>query len=336
MTLLFVTQKISQNDDDLGFVILWIKEFIRQGIDVKVICLEKGDFDSSFDVFSLGKEKGSCFWVRVFRFLKFVFTLKYDRVFIHMNPEYITLAGWFWFLKGTPVYLWYTHYKMHIHMFFAGVFCKRMFAATAQSMPQYNGSAKKIVTGHGIDFDFWIKNKEILTNNNNPKKLLSVHRLCRSKRVELGILALKYLPEDYSLTIYGRDVEKDYVKELHELINKESLENRVIFKGPTEPENLKDVYSSHRLMINMASETIDKTMLESMLFGIYPITTKANSFAIGLPVSIKKDVPKEIADFIISEKWKDYDVSYLDKIVKDNHSLSALIEKMNKYISLGE
>ena len=44
-TLLFITQKIHSNDDDLAFTILWIKEFIRQGIDVRVICLEKGDFD---------------------------------------------------------------------------------------------------------------------------------------------------------------------------------------------------------------------------------------------------------------------------------------------------
>ena len=58
MKLLFITQKIHQKDDDLAFVILWIKEFIRQGAEVEVICLEKREFDDSFPVHSLGKEKG--------------------------------------------------------------------------------------------------------------------------------------------------------------------------------------------------------------------------------------------------------------------------------------
>src|SRR3990167_4321772 len=129
-TLLFITQKIHQNDDDLGFVILWIKEFIKQGVDVRVICLEKGSFDGSFEVHSLGKELGygrvrrawRVFEVvftrsldgsievhslgkergygrarRAWRFLKLIFTLEYDRVFVHMNPEYFTLGGWYWF-----------------------------------------------------------------------------------------------------------------------------------------------------------------------------------------------------------------------------------------------
>ena len=74
--LLFITQKIHQNDDDLAFVILWVKQFIKQGVMVQVICLEKRDFDDSFPVYSLGKEMGygklRCVW----RFFKFIFGAK--------------------------------------------------------------------------------------------------------------------------------------------------------------------------------------------------------------------------------------------------------------------
>src|SRR3989344_528131 len=109
-TLLFITQKIHQDDDDLAFVILWIKEFIRQGVNVQVICLEKGDFsafggDTPFPVYSLGKELGYGKLRRALRFLKLIFTLKYNRVFVHMNPEYFTLGGWYWWLKRKPMYL---------------------------------------------------------------------------------------------------------------------------------------------------------------------------------------------------------------------------------------
>ncbi len=334
-TLLFITQKIHQNDDDLGFVILWIKEFIKQGVNVQVICLEKGDFDNSFPVYSLGKEMGYGKLRRVLRFLKFIFTLQYNRVFVHMNPEYFTLGGWYWRLKEIPMYLWYTHYAMHIHMRLSGWLCQRLFAATKQSLPQYEGSPKKIITGHGIDMNFWAAAAPSGENNNSPYKLLTVHRLCRSKRLELSILALKYLPGEYTLTIYGRDVEKDYVRELHQLVERESLQDRVKFMGPVPMFQLKDIYSHYRLMLNMASETIDKTMLEGMLFGLYPITTKANSEAIGLPISIHHDDPKAIGDFIIDKKWEQYGLPYLQNIISGRHSLPSLIKQMNQYIIPG-
>ncbi len=333
--LLFITQKIHQNDDDLAFVILWIKEFIKQDVDVQVICLEKGNFDNSFPVYSLGKEDGKGKIARILKFWKLIFSLKYNRVFIHMNPEYFTLGGWYWFIKRTPMYLWYTHYTMHIHMRLAGWFSSRMFAATKQSLPQYEGSPKKIITGHGIDLDFWLS-QGIVENKSSEFNLLTVHRLCRSKRLELVILALKYLPEQYNLTIYGRDVEKDYAQELRELVKKEKLENRVKFMGPVPMDKLREVYGKYRVMVNMASETIDKTMLEGMLFGLYPITTKGNSEAIGLSASIKNDDPKEIAEFILQKKWQEYNLKYLQNIVKEKHSLPALISKINKYVKDGK
>lgn len=335
--LLFITQKIHQNDDDLAFVILWIKEFLRQGVDVKVVCLQKGDFDDSFPVYSLGKEKGLGKIKRIMNFYKYIFTLDYNRVFVHMNPEYVTLGGWYWFLKRSPIYLWYTHYTMHIHLFITGILSSRMFAATKQSLPQYDKSPKKVILGHGIDVDFWLKETDISRGSDDETKynLLTVHRICRSKRLELAILALKYLPSPYNLTIYGRDVEKVYADELRVLVAKEQLEQRVKFMGPVPMHELKKVYPKHRLMINMASETIDKTMVEAMLFGIYPVTTKGNSEAIGLPASIQNDDPQEIADFIQAEKWKDYDTEYLRDIIKTKHSLPVLIANMNKYIKPG-
>jgi len=332
--LLFITQKIHKNDDDLAFTILWIQEFIRQGLDVEVICLEKRDFDDSFPVYSLGKEEGIGKIGRVFRFLKYIFTLKYDAVFVHMNPEYVTLGGWFWFLKRKPLYLWYTHYTMHIHLFLTGILSKRMFAATKQSLPQYDNSKKKVITGHGIDIDFWdIKNLE--KQEKKEKELLTVHRICRSKRLEIVIKALQFLDKDYTLTIYGRDVQKDYYQELQDLVKDLALEKRVRFMGPVPMEELKDVYYKHRLMLNMASETIDKTMLECMLFGLFPVTTAGNSKAIGLPIYPKNDTPEALAEFIQAAEWKKYGEAYLKNMVKEKHSLAALIQRMGDYIKNG-
>jgi glycosyltransferase involved in cell wall biosynthesis len=330
--LLFITQKIHEDDDDLAFVILWIKEFIRQGVDVEVMCLEKGSFDNSFPVHSLGKESGVGIIGRVLKFFRLIFTLKYDSVFIHMNPEYVTLGGWYWFLVRTPIYLWYTHYTMHIHLWLASKLCKKLFAATSQSMPQLSGSGKRIILGHGIDMDFWEENAPS-TNKSKVTELVSIHRLSRSKRLELVIKALSLCPQNYTLSVYGRAVDPDYLKELQELVRGLGLEGRVYFQGPVPMSQLKTIYPQYRLMLNMASETIDKTMLESMVFGVYPVTTPRNSQAIGLLVYPKDETPEEISKFILSEEWSLYNTSELREIVKKRHSLTVLIKKINEHIN---
>jgi glycosyltransferase involved in cell wall biosynthesis len=334
--ILFITQKIHQDDDDLAFVILWIKEFIRQGAEVQVICLQEGEHDNSFPVYSLGKENGCGKLKKTINFFRLIFKLDYNRVFVHMNPEYITLGGWYWFVKKIPIYLWYTHYKMHIHLWLSGIFCRRMFAATSQSLPQYNDNLKKVVTGHGIDVDYWFNNNSNIGVERDEFKLIAVHRLCRSKRLELGIRALKFLPDNFTLHVYGRDVEKDYVEELKELIKKENLGSRVMLAGPVPMGELKKIYPQYSLMINMASETIDKTMLEGMLFGLFPVTTPGNSKAIGLTVWPKSESPEELARFILAGEWKKFDKSYLVNVVKVNHSLTKLVEKMFNYIKIGD
>lgn len=333
--LLFITQRVNERDDDLAFVLLWVDEFIRQGLDVEVVCLNRGEFDNRFPVHSLGKELGYGKLRQVARFFRYIFSLKYDRVFVHMNPEYFTLAGWYWWLRGVPSYLWYTHYTMHVHLRLAGIFSKRMFAATPQSLPQYDQSPKKVVTGHGIDIAFWEKGRVTGENTSAPTRLVSIHRLSRSKRLEIGIRALKELSPDYTLDVYGRDVEPEYYAEIKEVVQKEGMESRVSMKGPLPMADLRTVYPRYRVMVNMAMETIDKTMLEGMLFGVYPVTTPANSIAIGLPVYPKDETPEAVAEFIRRESWRPFSGDYLSRIVEERHSLSALIAKMKYYIEKG-
>ena len=338
MRLLILTQKVDRNDDVLGFMHGWINEFAKKCEKITVICLKKGEVSlpANVKVLSLGKETVESRVKYLVNFYKYIFQERknYDAVFVHMNPEYFTLGGWWWFVTRKPMYLWYTHYTMHMHLRLAGWLCKRMFAATKQSLPQYDHTGKKVVTGHGIDVDFWLKGVKEETPQ-DYKKLLTVHRICRSKRFELVIKSLLHLDDEYTVTIYGRDVEKDYYAELQDLVKDLHLEKRVTFIGPVPMEALKQVYGKHRLMVNMASETIDKTMLECMLFGLYPVTTPGNSEAIGLPVYPKGETPEAIAKFITEKAWDEYNRDYLQQLVKDKHSLPALISKMGEFIKKG-
>jgi glycosyltransferase involved in cell wall biosynthesis len=339
MKLLFITQKLHGQD---AFAVQWINAFRARGYDVTVLCLEwrpediknvlGAEVDLSFTVHSLGKEKGTGKIGQILGFWKMITGLQYDRVFIHMTPVWGFFGAPIWLARRTPVYLWYTHYKMQIGLWLIGLYGKRMFCATPQSLPQYNRSPKKVVVGHGIDLAFWPQRKNVA---DDPKKLLVVHRLSRSKRLEIVLHALTQLP-GYTLDVYGIEAEKDYVAEMKALISALKLDDRVTFKGSAPAKDLADVYMHHHLILNMASETIDKTMLEAMTCGCYPVTTRGNAAAIGIPAAPENDTPEALAAFITRYGEKaPIGADEMYRVVEDRHSLAALVEKMDRYIRAG-
>lgn len=333
MKLLFITHKIHEQDDDFAFASLWVKEFIRQGFETEVICLEKGVHSGGFPAHSLGKESGAGRIKILLRFWKLIFTLKYDRVFVHMNPKWVMASAPYWWLKRIPAYLWYTHYTMHLPLKISHFLCKRLFCATPESMPQYDKDPKKVVTGHGVDLNFWSSMTVPARENRRPKTdLLSVHRICRSKRLRLAVEALKYLPPEYNLTVYGRVLEPDYFDEVKKFISESGLEERVKFMDSVPMPELRGIYSNYQIMVNMAPETIDKTVIEGMFAGLQPVTTRGNASAIGLP-DAPDDAPEAIADFILN--YNLLPAGELRKIARERHSLETLVKKMGEYIKAG-
>lgn len=339
MRLLFITQKLHQQD---VFALLWVRAFQRLGYDVTVLCLEnRTDLTAQTlgvdnlplpTIVSMGKERGSDKVVQVLIFWKAIRTLQYDRVFIHMSPVWGLLGAPVWILRRTPVYLWYTHYKMQAGLRLLGWYGKRLFCATAQSLPQYERSPKKIVTGHGIDLQYWPQRDN---QTKDPHALLGVYRLSRSKRIELPIKAMLQLPE-YHCDIYGIEAEPDYVNELKALVTELQLSDRVRFHPSVAAKDLPALYASHRLILNMASETIDKTMLEAMTCGCYPVTTARNAAAIPLPAAPNADTPEAIAAFVrqYAQQAPMSDLEMYDTVAK-HHSLESIVSKMDQYIRSG-
>ncbi len=329
MRLLFITQKLHGQD---AFTVLWVRAFMARGYDVTVLCLEKEADFPDFQIISLGKEHGSSKFQQILTFERTITRLRYDRVFIHMTPVWAVFGMWWWKIRRIPVYCWYTHYRMQLGVRILGLFGTRFFCATAQSLPQYDNSEKKTVVGHGIDLNVWMKRKNQCKDSH---RLLAVHRLSRSKRLELVLGALAALPKEYTLDIYGIEAEPDYAAEMKRLADTLKLNARVTFHGTVVMDRLPEIYVRHSLILNMASETIDKTMLEAMTCGCYPVTTKANARAIGL-LHGSDDVPQSIAAFI--EKYAARPPLTGDEmfaIVKARHSLMGLVEKMNGYMREG-
>ncbi len=335
--LLFITPKIHERDDDFSFCALWAAAFEQEGFDVTVICLEKGENSLHMPVYSLGREKG---WSRLQSFFYFqwlILTIPHDRVFVHMNPRWLAAGSWLWAIKRTPTYLWYTHYTRTFSMKIGDKIVKRMFAATKESLPQYEGDPRKIVTGHGIDTQFW--NVDITDYENRKPKinLLAVHRISRSKRIDLVIKALQFLPPEYTLTHYGRALDPtrdpDYEIEIRALVENTDLKNRVTFMGSRPMPELKKVYPQFRVLVNMVPGTIDKTVLESMYCGVTPVITKAQAEAIGYPAAPENETPEAIAKYILALTPDAPDK--LRAIVQGRHDLAGLVKKMSAYIKQG-
>ena len=156
MKLLIITQKVNEDDPILGFFCRWIEEFARHFELVTVICLEEGrhELPSNVRVLSLGKTALSKNKVAfICRFYGYIWRERknYDAVFVHMNPIYVVLGGWFWKLSGKKVALWYTHKAVDLKLRVAERFVDVIFTAAEESFTLK--TAKRLVVGHGIDVD---------------------------------------------------------------------------------------------------------------------------------------------------------------------------------------
>lgn len=338
--LLFITPKIKEDDDDFAFTSLWVKEFANQGFKVAVICLEKGkhSFDSKeVKVYSLGREHGWPTWLSFLWFQILIWTIPHERVFVHMNPRWLAAYWLRWFIGRKSTYLWYTHYTQPLSLKIGARFVKRMFAATSDCLPQYEHNPKKVVTGHGIDLNFW-ETPELPEEQLEPyNHLLAVHRISRSKRIDIVLKALKLLPKHYTLTHYGRPLDPrndpEYEKEIRELANLSELKDRVKFMGSVPMPELRKIYPRYSILVNMVPDTIDKTVLEAMYCGVTPVITKGHSNAIGFPSSPDRDSPEAVAEYI--KNMKEISREELRKIVSEKHSLGGLVKKMGEYIRAG-
>jgi glycosyltransferase involved in cell wall biosynthesis len=212
-----------------------------------------------------------------------------------------------------------------------------MFAATVESMPHYDGNPKKIVTGHGIDTTFWDLPEPPDAEREPATHLLAVHRISRSKRLEIALKALALLPPEYTLTHYGRPqdprIDPAYKEEIETLIKDARLTDRVRMMGSIPMRDLRGIYPKYRTFINMVPKTIDKTVLEAMYAGLTPIMNRGQADAIGYPDTPADDSPEAVAEFIETMAIKPRE--YLKGIVENGHSLKSLIEKMAAYITPG-
>ena len=259
MKLLVLTQKVDMGDSNLGFFHSWIFEFAKLCSQVTVICLQEGSHDLSANVSvkSLGKERGTSKLSQILHFMFYILHLRheYDAVFVHMNPEYVILGGLFWRLLGKKIALWYTHKHVDLKLKIAEKFANIIFTASSESFRLK--SKKVVVTGHGVDTEFFSPGPKHFRGH----RIVTAGRITPAKHIkemieavgpDLIVAGVPITPTDY---IYAKE-----------------LESKANFIGSV--SYMPDFYRSADLFLSLSTTgSIDKSVLEALACGTPVLTT---------------------------------------------------------------
>lgn len=337
MKLLIVTQVVDRADPALGFFHRWIEAFAKHTDSIEVICLRKGEYalPGNVRVHSLGKEAGTkSRIVYSWRFLSLVWGLRhdYDAVFVHMNQEYILLAGWLWKLLGKRVGLWYVHGSVTPSLRFAIRCIDTVFTASELSMRA--PTPKKRIVGHGI----YINEKPAQSPVTSiPLSLLTVGRISPVKRIEflievLGALQRRGIEADLRIAGHG---DAAYIAQLERYAEKEGVSDHVHLLGPIAHEMVSALYDSTHIFVHAsATGSIDKAPLEALSCGVPVVTMNAEYPAsecdslIVAPSQVEA-YAEAVHSLFESGLWKDTDARMRASAwVREQYGVEQLISRL--------
>lgn len=279
MKLLIITQVVDLDDPVLGFFHGWVEEIAKHVDFVEVICLRKGKYalPENVAVHSLGKEEREATRLQyVLRLYALLWKLRgrYERVFVHMNQEYVLLAGLYWRLFRKPTYLWRNHYAGSILTDIAGLFCTKVFCTSKHS---YTAKYQKtVLMPVGVDTQRFSPEASV---GRVPRSILFLARISPSKRPDMLLDALEILSArgtEYTAAIVGSPVKED-ISYYQKIVDRgEKLNVRFIPAVPN--HKTLDLYRTHEIFVNASpSGMFDKTIFEAAACGCI-VLASSNDF----------------------------------------------------------
>ncbi len=344
MKLLFVTQKIDKNDDLLGVYHEWVKCLAEKAEKIFVVCLYKGEYDlpKNVQVFSLGKESGRSKIEYLKNFYKYVWNLKndYDTVFVHMNTEYLILAGWLWKFWGKRIVLWYAHYQSNLKLRLAVPFADAIVTSVKKAFPFE--SKKLLVLQQGIDTELF--KQQGIYKKESAFKILFLGRISPVKDLETLLKAAKVLKErnfNFRLSIVGSptDADSEYYKNVRNLSEELGLNSRISWSERVPNRETVRIYDEHDVFVNLTTTgSFDKVILEAMSCEL-PVLVCNRAYEEIFPSGLtsflifEEKNANDLADKIIAvatlPPQKLYDLKkMLRRIVVESHNLDNLISKL--------
>ena len=312
MKLLIVTQAIDADHPILSFFLRWVKEFAKHCEEVHVVCLQEGrhDLPDNVIVHSLGKENGGGRLVYLWRFYKYIWSLKgeYDQVFVHMNQIYVILGWPIWSVFRKRISLWYMHGSVPYSLRVAEKLVDKIFTGSPESFRLKSNKVE--VTGHGIDTELF----KPLDNVEKDLDIITVGRITPSKNLDtlIDLFAEIRKQKNVTLTIVGSsvtDLEMEYETKLKQKVDSMGLADAVKFYGRVAQPDLPEVLNRAKLFVTVAQNgSLDKVVLEAMACGLPVVSMAPGTMSLKLgegQVSIRKDFVGKCLRFRSSNKQKE-------------------------------
>lgn len=150
MNILIVAERIDKNDPIFGFFHGRLLDFAQECKKLTIICLElrEHNLPKEVKILSLGKEKRMSRIAYTLKLWKYIWTERgnYDRVFVHLAPQYVVFGGWLWRLLGKEVVLWYNHTFVDWWLWAAEKFADRILT-TSENKFRIKSTKVKIFDG---------------------------------------------------------------------------------------------------------------------------------------------------------------------------------------------
>lgn len=352
--LLIVAQALDTENPVLGFFHEWVVALAARYEQVEVICLTLGrsDLHKNVRVHSLGKPSSAPdsakatpgkkatkdrepkllrLFLRmryVWRFLSLAWRLRgdYDAVFVHMNQEYVLVAGWLWWLLGKRVYLWRNHYEGSWVTDIAATFCTNVFCTSTYA---YTAKYKKTrLMPVGVDTKRFYPDPRA---TRMPRSILFFSRIAQSKRPELLIDALTLLTERgiaYTADIVGSPgagVEA-YYEALVASVRARGLAGHISFHPSVANIEAPALYRGHEIFVNCSpSGMFDKTIFEAAACGATVLAASKDFAALAGP-EFSFETAEELAECLAGALGQKAPAA-LTELAK-SHGLPVLMDQL--------
>lgn len=343
MRLLIVTQVLDEEHPVLGFFCRWVNRFAEDYEQITVICLQKGSaaLAQNVRVHSLGKEQGRVSpGIYVFRFLKLLFSIdrEYDRVLVHMNPEYFLIAGWWWRLRGRFSALWYVHHHAGLRLRIAELFANRFFYTSPFGAAARSKKSVRMPAGIDTTIFFPQPVKKV------PHSVYFQGRVTSAKRVHILLGAVERLVVEglpVRATIVGPH-DPPYVAELTKRFEKLIDSGAVTLLGSVPNTKTPELFSMHWVSVNLtAAGNYDKAVNESIACGT-PAIVASPAFATVLDERWIIGEPNEerlavVLKDMLTLPEAEYTVMAAEERarVEETESLAALADRFFKEMTRG-
>jgi glycosyltransferase involved in cell wall biosynthesis len=346
LNLLIFNLAMDAGNPALGHVIAWTNEIARRCTHVSVITMTAGEMtvEPNVDVHSLGKEIGRSEPRRLAEFYRLVHRVTRERrvdvCFAHMAPLFAALFAPVAKVAGIPILLWYSHGGVSARLRVAHRVADRCVTPTPSGFRL--ASDKLFVVGHGVDTTTFVPPGQ--RPEAYARTVLSVGRLTPIKGIDEILRALAILDRELGadlrlLLVGGPMTAADELHEatLHALCRSLRIDDRVVFEGAVPFREVPPRYHDGGVLVNLVRDSFDKAILEGMASGCIPVSRNAGFRELarrhGLDWLVPALGPAALAQTVaevldLPRDEREQLARRLRRIVEDEHSLSALVDRL--------